>query len=112
MECNYHKVIPYIIHFVTEKIDEHWEWQYFSYWLGDDSELGAIYIEGVNSFIPTISQEQENYIKNLGVNLEKQIAKWRYQQNNNEGCVREKIREYIYYQFKNPKLRAIVGNPC
>lgn len=112
MECNYHKVISYIIYFVTETIDENWDSVYFNYWLGDDSELGSIYIEGVNSFIPAIEQEQEDCLRNLGINLEKQIAKWRYQLHNNEGCVREKIREYIYYQFKNPKIRAIVGNPC
>ena len=112
MECNYHKIVTTIISLVSERIDDHYNWEIFPYWLGDESNLGRIYLDTVRNLIPTINEEQVTYLEKMGSNLETQIAKWRYQQHNTQNCVLVKMREYIYYQFKKPMVRAIVGQPC
>jgi hypothetical protein len=112
MDCNYHKIVPTIIHLVSERIDDHYEWDMFSYWLGDESNLGRRYVDTVRNLIPTINEEQVTYLEKMGSNLETQIGKWRSQQHNTKNCVLVKMREYIYYQFKRPRARAIVGHPC
>lgn len=112
MDCNYHKIVPTIIYLVSEIIDEEYESPYFEYWLGDESNLGRRYVDTVRNLIPNINEEQVAYLEKMGSNLENQIGKWRYQQHNNKNCVLVKMREYIYYQFKKPRVRIIVGQPC
>ena len=111
-ECNYHKIVSGVNSLIMIRIDEYYDWQFFNFWLGDESNLGQRYVDTVRNIIPTITDEQVAYLERLGSNLETQIGKWRYQKNNSKDCIYLKISEYIYYQFKNPRVRAIVGHPC
>jgi hypothetical protein len=126
-DCPYHIFLRSITHQVNESLDEHYEWQLFDYWLGDDSNFGRIYRDCISlyfsEFLNTpLTQEQLNIIENKGRNLEQTISKWlqKWKRNHptlpNEkmplSCLKDKVGEYIAYQLKQRDIRQIVGNPC
>jgi len=127
LECRYHSLLTMITEEVFEKLDSHYEWQFFGFWLGDESEFGRVYREGFALFWDmilhsTLTDEQRTMIESKGRNLEVTIEKWLQKwkaAHPNEGdskmplsCLKHKIFEYVTYQLRQPDLRQLVGNPC
>lgn len=123
MECNYHKLILSLRCVLTLKIIEHYEWEFFSYWLGDESNLGQDYIDVFQEILGiTLTEEQQGLLQKKGENLENQIHKWRAKWKENhpelenenipESCLNLKIYEYLNYQLSKPDIIRIIGRPC
>ncbi len=127
LECRYHTILCSIIESVNEKIEDHYDWEFFNLWLGDDSNFAEIYRTSFRlilrvHFNTQLTPEQLESIESKGRNLEDIIFKWLrkwkddHPDKPNEkmpcSCLKYKIHEYVVYQLKSPELRAIVGNPC
>ncbi len=123
MECKYHTILEQLHEAVWERIENHYDWPLFSYWLGDDSELGSIYKEVFQEVIEEqLTEEQNMLLEKKGVNLEKMISKWcaNWKENHPDfqeqkmphSCLRVKIYEYIICQLNKADIREIIGNPC
>lgn len=123
MECKYHTIIDVLNAAVCERIEIHYNWQFFDYWLGDESNLGRRYKESFEEVIgEPLNEAQNTLLENKGRNLEKMIGKWSYKwhtdhpdlQNQNMPifCLKKKIHEYLINQLKKPDIIAILGNPC
>jgi nitrogen fixation protein len=123
MECNYHRILDILYDNVWERINDHYEWQFFWYWLGDESNLSRIYKESFEQVIGQLTPEQIVIVEKKGVNLEKAIGKWGGKWNTDHPdlpndtnmpilCLMQKIREYIVYQLNKPDIVAIIGREC
>ena len=125
-ECKYHVLSTSISEQIYEKIENHYDWDFFYYWLGDSTEtnFADCYREGFESLcflysLPDLSQEQIELVENKGRNLEEAIGKWftkfhisRPNEKIPLQCLKQKINEYVSYQLKKPEIRRIIGNPC
>lgn len=123
IECKYHTALESIFDTVWDKIESHYDWEFFNYWLGDESNLGRIYKETFFFLLgETFTEEQQSRVEKKGQNLEGVIIKWLTtwkQQHPNlpnekmpKSCLRNKIYQYIIYQLNKPDMRQIIGNPC
>jgi hypothetical protein len=123
MDCKYHAIIDILNRAVCERIEEHYTWDFFWYWLGDESNLGRRYKESFEEVIgEPLNDTHIALLENKGRNLEKMIGKWSYKwhrdnpalQNENMPifCVKKKIHEYLINQLKKPDIIEIIGNPC
>jgi hypothetical protein len=123
MECNYHVILETLNATIWERIGTHYNWDFFDYWLGDESNLGRLYRETIEEITgEPLTEEQNTLLNKKGENLEKMIGKWcgRWERNNPglqdqrmpPTCLQIKIHEYIIYQFNKRDIKEIVGNPC
>jgi hypothetical protein len=123
MECNYHKIFDVLHVLLWARIEEHYDWEFFGYWLGDESNLGRRYIEVFQNILNvTLTEEQQTLLRKKGENLENQIHKWRakWRQNHPElpndnmskNCLQFKLYEYLNYQLSKPDMIRIIGRPC
>lgn len=123
MECNYHNILDMLIWTISERIETHYVFPMFKYWLGDNSFLSELYVQAFNAVLDEpLTDEQLALIERKGVNLEKTIHSWLniWRRNNpapENGrlplfCLKHKIHEYIIYQLKQADIRAIIGEPC
>ena len=123
MECNYHRILDILYDNVWERINDHYEWQFFWYWLGDESDLARVYKESFEQVIGQLTPEQIVIVEKKGVNLEKAIEKWGGKwKTDHPGiprdtnmpilCLMQKIREHIVYQLHKPDIVAIIGRQC
>lgn len=123
MECNYHVILETLNAAIWERIGTHYTWDFFDYWLGDDSNLGRLYREIIEEIKgEPLTEEQNTLLNKKGENLEKMIGKWcgRWETNNPglqdqrmpPTCLQIKIHEYIINQFNKRDIKEIVGNPC
>jgi len=123
MECNYHVILETLNAAIWERIGTHYIWDFFDYWLGDESNLGRLYRETIEEITgEPLTEEQNTLLNKKGENLEKVIGKWcgRWERNNPglqdqrmpPTCLQIKIHEYIIYQFNKRDIKEIVGNPC
>jgi hypothetical protein len=108
---------------ISERIEQHYEWPMFEYWLGDDSELSELYRQAFVAVLnEPLTNEQIALIERKGINLEKTIHSWlNIWRQNNPGletgklplfCLKHKIHEYIVYQLKQTDIREIIGVAC
>lgn len=98
---------------VMESLIEHYDWQFFEWWLGDESYFDQTYKNVFQSELATeLTQQQTEIIEKSGRNLEDKIRKWTF---NNEIDIEDlshKIYEYITYQLKRQNIRDIIGVAC
>jgi hypothetical protein len=124
-ECKYHMFLTTLTEEISEKLDDHYNWQFFHYWLGDESNFGGVYrgaFEIYNEiFNGNFTEEQLELVANKGRNLEHTIKgwleRWKARHPNDEGkmplsCLKHKVYEYIVYQLKQPDMRELVGRAC
>ncbi len=126
-ECRYHSILTMITEEVFEKLDTDYDWEFFDYWLGNESNFGNLYREGFALFWnmilhSTLTEEQLSLVESKGRNLEFTIRNWlqkwkaAHPNSGNEkmplSCLKHKIFEYVAYQLRQPDLRQLVGNPC
>jgi hypothetical protein len=123
MECKYHTILDMLHAAIWERIDTHYDWVFFGYWLGDDSNLGFYYKETFEQIVEEpLTEEQNTLLEKKGSNLEIMICKWlsKWKTNNPEPpnekmpgfCLKIKIYEYIIYQLNKADIREIIGIPC
>jgi hypothetical protein len=123
MECKYHSILESLHQVVWERIDSHYDWDLFWFWLGDESNLAELYTETFEEVLESqLTEEQNTLLKKKGENLEKMIFKWNDKWKNNnpdlqnqklpKSCLKIKIYEYILYQLNKGDIRGIIGNPC
>jgi hypothetical protein len=123
MECKYHRILEKLNDVIWNRIDSHYDWQFFGYWLGDDSRLCLSYKTVIEEILEEpLTAEQNTIIEKCGNNLESVIGKCcrKWQDNHPElqnekmprFCLRIKIYQYIIYQLKKPYMISIIGNPC
>jgi len=123
MECKYHKILEELYQSLLHRVESHYEWPYFEYWLGDESYLGNIYKEKVEEILEEpLTEGQKALLEKKGENLETRIHKWcsTWKTNNPElqnqrmpiTCLRVKIYQYLLYQLNKADMIAIIGNPC
>lgn len=121
-ECNYHKVLESLYDSVWHRIDNHYQWEFFFYWLGDESELDRIYNEVFEEVLGELTPAQGAILGKKGVNLEKAIGKWCGKwttehpelpnQNMPKICLSKKIHEHLMYQLSRPDIVEIIGRKC
>ena len=122
-ECKYHTALETLADTIWERINDHYDWDVFDYWLGDESNLGKIYQETFQFLLGTdFTDEHQTLLEKKGENLEITIAKWlstwkqKHPNLPNEkmpkSCLRNKIYQYIIYQLNKPDLKPLIGNPC
>jgi hypothetical protein len=123
MECKYHNILEKIHEVLWVRINNHYDWEFFDYWLGDESNLSGCYKDTFEEFIEEpLTEAQNALLEKKGSNLEKMIGNWCYKwkKNNPEldneklpkSCLKVKIYEYIIYQLNKADIRQIIGNPC
>ncbi len=127
IECRYHTILCTITEEVNDRLENHYNWEFFHYWLGDESDFADVYRNSFNDilrihFNTQLTPGQLELIESKGRNLEEIIGKWlrkwkdEHPDKPNEkmpcSCLKYKIHEYVVYQLKSQDLRAIVGNPC
>jgi hypothetical protein len=127
LECRYHCLLTTLTEQIYEKLESHYDWEFFGYWLGDESEFGHVYREGFSLFWTllldqTLTEEQLDLVESKGRNLESTMGKWlqKWKESHpNSGdakmplsCLKYKVFEYIAYQLRQHDLRQLVGNPC
>lgn len=64
MECNYHVILETLNAAIWERIGTHYTWDFFDYWLGDDSNLGRLYREIIEEIKGEPLTEQQNTLLN------------------------------------------------
>ena len=63
---------------ITDKLDEKIDWEFFMYWLGDESDFGTSYRQSFQEHLETnLTAEQTSLVERFGRNLENRIAKWK-----------------------------------
>jgi len=123
MECTYHNILEKLHEVIWERIDNHYDWTFFDYWLGDESNLKECYKEIFEEIMEEpLTDEQNNLLDKKGRNLETMIGKWCYKWKTNNPelqeqkmpklCLNRKIYEYIIYQLNKSDIKQITGNPC
>jgi len=123
MDCKYHNILEKLNQVIWERIDDHYDWVFFGYWLGDESDLGDYYKETFEDFLDEpLTERQIVLIKKKGINLETMIGKWCHKWNTNnpelqdqklpKSCLKVKIYEYIIYQLNKRDIIEIIGEPC
>jgi len=123
MECKYHNILEKLHEVVWERINNHYDWEFFDYWLGDESNLSRRYKDTFEEFIEEpLTEAQNALLEKKGNNLETMIGKWcgKWKINNPllqnqklpQSCLKIKIYEYIIYQINKADIRQIIGNPC
>jgi hypothetical protein len=123
MECIYHNILEQLHHVVWERIDNHYDWNMFGYWLGDESDLAGLYKETFEEIIgESLTEAQNTLLEKKGGNLETMIGKWSYRWKTNhpelqeqkmpKSCLKVKIYEHLIYQLNKSDIREIIGNPC
>jgi hypothetical protein len=123
MECKYHRILQKLHETVWNRIDSYYDWDFFWYWLGDESALGRRYREVFEEILEEpLTESQINLLNNKGGNLETMIGKWdsKWKENNpnlgNEKiprpCLKVKMYEHIIYQLNKPDILQIIGNRC
>lgn len=111
-DCNYHRIFYNLYFRIHERIDDHYDWEMFSYWLGDESNLGRIYKEVFQQIMGNIfNEEQQAFLEKKGRNIESMIATWRLRCPS-KSCVFSKMQEYISYQLKKKDIVALIGHSC
>jgi hypothetical protein len=118
-------ILALLVERVCERIENYYDWDLFSYWLGDESALGPLYLEVFETILMpdiNLTETQRELIKKKGSNLETMIGKWRqkWRENNTQEpneeipwfCLRLKMNEYIFNQINNNDIKSIIGNPC
>ncbi len=122
--CKYHSALQYLHERVFERFEEHYDWEFFDLWFGDDSYFDSIYRQVFATILSpeVLTPEQREIVERKGRNLEETIKKWLRKWKDahpnlpNEKmpieCIKEKMYAYIAYQLKQRDLRQIVGNPC
>ncbi len=112
--CKYHLTLNHIFSRIDISLEEHFEWEYFKYWIGDDSEFHEIYKEVFSVLNDnTLTPLQIELVEQKGRNLENIIAKWISKNSTiSFNCIREKVHIYIANQLKKEDIQAIIGPPC
>ena len=112
--CRYHRICMSITGKITDKLDEKIDWEFFMYWLGDESGFGTSYRESFQEHLETnLTAEQTSLVERFGRNLENRIAKWKTTNPNITWiCLVHKINEYITYQLNKPNIKLIIGEYC
>lgn len=123
MDCRFHSYLGMLNEAIFERLDSHYDWELFRYWLGDESNLSKVYTDTYELVFQTeLTVEQKNILIKKGDNLEEKIRKWRSQwkakhpELTNEYislyCLKIKIQEYLIYQLNKPEVTAFLGEPC
>lgn len=123
MECNYHNTLDTVLHFAWERIDAHYDWNMFDYWLGDESDLSNVYKEAFELVLGNpLTAEDRRIVEKKGINLEnairKMCSKWNREHPHiqdgrmQKDCLRQKIHEYLLKQFNKPDIIRIIGASC
>lgn len=123
MECKYHTILNSLYEVIWDRIESHYNWSMFCYWLGDESDLATRYKETFEQVVETpLTPEQIKLLEKKGCNLEVMIGKWcgKWKENHPhlenetmpESCLKLKIFEHIIYQLNKPDIIAIIGPSC
>ena len=127
IECRYHTLLCTLTETINERLEDYYNWEFFGYWLGDESNFDGIYTDSFRNilsmfFNTQLNEEQRELIRNKGRNLEINIGNWLRKWKNDHpervnekmplSCLKYKIHEYIVYQLRGNDLRNLVGNPC
>jgi len=111
-DCNYHRIFNNLYFRIYERIDHHYDWEFFDYWLGDESNLDRIYKEVFQQVMGNIfNEEQEAFLEKKGRNLQNMIGTWKVKCPS-KSCVFSKMQEYISYQLKKKDIVALIGHSC
>jgi hypothetical protein len=99
---------------ITEKLDGKIDWEFFIYWLGDESYFGTSYREAFQEHLETdLTNQQIVLIERMGRNLENRIGTWKTSNPNiSWSCLVHKIYEYLSYQLNKPNIKLIIGEYC
>jgi hypothetical protein len=125
-ECKYHLLLSTLYERISARLESYYDWEMFNYWIGDESAFASRYRETFvvifAIFHEGLTPEQLENIEKKGRNLEEQIPKWLQKWRTahpnlpNEkmpfSCLKNKIYEYIIYQFRQRDLKELIGNPC
>lgn len=123
MECKYHKVLEKLHDAIWIRINNYYDWEFFGYWLGDESNLAGYYREVFEEILDEpLTESQINLLNKKGENLENMIGKWlsKWIENNPniqnqkmpKSCLNVKMYEYIIYQLNKPDMIILIGNKC
>ena len=73
--CKYHLTLNHIFGRIDISLEEHFEWELFQYWIGDDSDFHKIYKEVFSVLNDnTLTPLQIELVEQKGRNLENVIA--------------------------------------
>ena len=123
MECKYHNILKNLHEALWLRIDNYYNWEFFDYWLGDESNLGGPYKETFEEILQEpLTEAQNTLLEKKGGNLETMIGKWcsKWHANNPglqgqkmpKSCLKVKMYEYIVYQLNRKDLKELVGTCC
>ncbi len=119
MECKYHILLEQLTDIVWNRINTHYNWDFFNYWLGDESDLGRYYKEAFEQTLDVVlTEDQILLIEKKGRNLERMIdrwcGKWKAIYNTQLPilCLKSKIHVHIAYQLNKRDITDIIGIQC